>query len=275
MVYEKIYKALIDKRRKEKPVGYTETHHIIPVSFGGSNNKTNLIELTAREHFIAHYLLLKMQVKNTPQYHSMRKAFLMMSAVSPDTSLRYISSLKFSKLKEEEAQYKSIMYVGSGNSQYGTVWICNPSTKHNKKIKIDDEIPIGYYKGRNLVEKKCSCCGKVFVCLKKEKCCSSKCYENNTQSNKDIDNKECIVCGRFFTPRRMSRKTCSKECKTKAIGKGSKGNTYASKLTEDDVRSIRSFENKNKPIKELSLMFNVTEAMISYIKNNKHWKDIE
>lgn len=274
MVYEKIYKALIDKRRKEKPVGYTETHHIIPVSFGGSNKRSNLIELTAREHFIAHYLLLKMQVKNTPQYHSMRKAFLMMGVVSPDNSERYISSLTFSKLREEEAQYKSIMYVGSGNSQYGTMWVCNPSTKHNKKIKIDEEIPIGYYKGRGLVEKICPNCGKKFHTSKGITYCRVECYHNNIQENKDIEKKACKVCGKFFVPKRPSRKTCSEECKIIAIGSGSKGNTHAAKLTEDDVRSIRSFENKNKPIKELSLMFNVTEAMISYIKNNKHWKDV-
>jgi hypothetical protein len=39
---------------------YTETHHIIPKSLGGSNKKENLVKLTAREHFICHLLLTKM-----------------------------------------------------------------------------------------------------------------------------------------------------------------------------------------------------------------------
>ena len=39
---------------------YTEKHHIIPKSLGGSNDKTNLAKLTAREHFICHQLLIKM-----------------------------------------------------------------------------------------------------------------------------------------------------------------------------------------------------------------------
>jgi hypothetical protein len=39
---------------------YTETHHIIPKSLGGSNNTKNLVVLTAREHFICHLLLPKM-----------------------------------------------------------------------------------------------------------------------------------------------------------------------------------------------------------------------
>lgn len=40
--------------------GYTERHHIIPKSLGGSNAKSNLVVLTAKEHFICHLLLTKM-----------------------------------------------------------------------------------------------------------------------------------------------------------------------------------------------------------------------
>ena len=39
---------------------YTEKHHIIPKSLGGTNNLNNLVNLTAREHFICHRLLVKM-----------------------------------------------------------------------------------------------------------------------------------------------------------------------------------------------------------------------
>jgi hypothetical protein len=38
---------------------YIEKHHIIPKSLGGSNNPGNLVNLTAREHFICHILLTK------------------------------------------------------------------------------------------------------------------------------------------------------------------------------------------------------------------------
>ena len=44
--------------------GYTEKHHILPVCMGGSNVKANLVRLTAREHFIAHWLLYK--IHKTP-----------------------------------------------------------------------------------------------------------------------------------------------------------------------------------------------------------------
>ena len=39
---------------------YTETHHIVPRSLGGSDDPSNLVKLTAREHFICHLLLPKM-----------------------------------------------------------------------------------------------------------------------------------------------------------------------------------------------------------------------
>lgn len=41
-------------------IGYFEKHHIIPKSIGGTNDKSNLIYLTAKEHFICHLLLTKM-----------------------------------------------------------------------------------------------------------------------------------------------------------------------------------------------------------------------
>lgn len=39
---------------------YSERHHIIPRSLGGLDRKSNLVRLTAREHFICHWLLTKM-----------------------------------------------------------------------------------------------------------------------------------------------------------------------------------------------------------------------
>jgi hypothetical protein len=59
--YSKIYNDLIEsaKLRPNLPLlnGYTEKHHIIPRSMGGSNSKDNIVSLTAREHFVAHWLL--------------------------------------------------------------------------------------------------------------------------------------------------------------------------------------------------------------------------
>jgi len=59
--YSKIYNNLILKRQNTAiNEGYFETHHIVPKCAGGTNNKSNLIRLTPREHYIAHLLLYKM-----------------------------------------------------------------------------------------------------------------------------------------------------------------------------------------------------------------------
>jgi hypothetical protein len=57
MNYVKIYNDLIARAQTRKLIGYKERHHIVPKCMHGSNNKENLVDLTAQEHFIAHKLL--------------------------------------------------------------------------------------------------------------------------------------------------------------------------------------------------------------------------
>lgn len=58
--YSKLYHRITSNAKQRITEGYTELHHIIPQSLGGSNDKENLVDLTAREHFICHWLLIKM-----------------------------------------------------------------------------------------------------------------------------------------------------------------------------------------------------------------------
>jgi hypothetical protein len=58
--YSKLYYKITDNAKQRTTEGYTERHHITPQSMGGSNDTANLVELTAREHFICHWLLIKM-----------------------------------------------------------------------------------------------------------------------------------------------------------------------------------------------------------------------
>lgn len=60
--YTSVYYNIINKA-KSRIIAidiYTERHHIIPKSLNGTNNSTNLVILTAREHFVCHWLLTKM-----------------------------------------------------------------------------------------------------------------------------------------------------------------------------------------------------------------------
>ena len=60
MNYLRAYSEIILRSQiRGKPEGYSERHHIIPKSLGGSDNESNLTWLTGREHFIAHCLLAR------------------------------------------------------------------------------------------------------------------------------------------------------------------------------------------------------------------------
>lgn len=58
--YSSIYYSIINRAQTRILTEYKERHHIIPQCMGGTNDKSNLVDLTAREHFIAHLLLTKM-----------------------------------------------------------------------------------------------------------------------------------------------------------------------------------------------------------------------
>lgn len=58
--YNNIIKTAKLENRVKSKNQYFESHHIIPSSMGGSNDKDNLILLTAKEHFICHKLLVRM-----------------------------------------------------------------------------------------------------------------------------------------------------------------------------------------------------------------------
>lgn len=60
---------------------YYENHHIIPICLGGSDVPTNLVKLTAEEHYIAHALLAKIY-KNTLDGYKLICAFRFMSVDS-------------------------------------------------------------------------------------------------------------------------------------------------------------------------------------------------
>lgn len=80
-IYANLYSITHDERyltryikfiesRKQLKLDYNETHHICPRSMFPelTKDKTNLILLSAREHFIAHYLLMKTYMNTSMIY---------------------------------------------------------------------------------------------------------------------------------------------------------------------------------------------------------------
>jgi hypothetical protein len=149
MNYAKLYNRIIENRLNNPYNGYTEKHHIIPVSLGGADSKDNLVRLTAREHFVCHWILVKMYKGNKNSYYKMLKAFNMMCNSISKKQTRYkVCSRIFSIYREDLSKAMSALQIGENNSQAGTIWICNLETKENKKVP-NGQIPKGWVAGRN------------------------------------------------------------------------------------------------------------------------------
>lgn len=164
MNYLSIYNSIItnaiqsNRRRKsikDKSYVYYESHHIIPKCLGGSNDKENLVLLTAKEHFVAHQLLVKIY----PKEHKLVFALRMMCA-SSTKHIRNNKEYKWIKEKvaaSSSASQKGRSYgykfpkehslsVGEKNGMYG-----KNHTEHTKKIqstKAKDRDPSTYDSAR-------------------------------------------------------------------------------------------------------------------------------
>lgn len=116
--YATWYYSIIDSSltRIQNKSEYIERHHIIPKSLGGSNDKSNLVSLTAKEHFICHALLCRMCI-NRDHYFKMLNAFQRMQTSNSDQK-RYTSNL-YQYFKEEISIAKSILMSGENNPFYG------------------------------------------------------------------------------------------------------------------------------------------------------------
>jgi len=60
MNWRKIHDQIINRAKNRLLEGYSERHHITPKCMGGTNDKENLVHLTAKEHFIIHKILVEL-----------------------------------------------------------------------------------------------------------------------------------------------------------------------------------------------------------------------
>jgi hypothetical protein len=59
MSYIGRYERFIETLKNQKIEGSVEMHHILPRSLGGTDSPDNLIALTSRQHYVAHWMLWK------------------------------------------------------------------------------------------------------------------------------------------------------------------------------------------------------------------------
>jgi hypothetical protein len=70
--YNQIVKHYKELDLKKSGELYTESHHIIPKSMGGSNSKDNLVRVPARVHFLLHWMLYRIY-KTRPMVNAWNK----------------------------------------------------------------------------------------------------------------------------------------------------------------------------------------------------------
>lgn len=148
MNYEKIYNALIQKRILNQITRndcYCELHHIIPRSIRPdlTKEKTNIVALTAKEHFVAHHLLKcwykekygikhKFYIKMHDAYHCLARM-----------GKHYISAKQFERIRTEHM----LRSVGENNTRYGSRMLINEQTQEKylcPKNEIEKYISNGW-----------------------------------------------------------------------------------------------------------------------------------
>ena len=132
--YSRWYDQLIHKAQLRGPIqGYKETHHIIPRCFGGGDSKENLVQLTAREHYIAHALLWKMKV---PGVHGSKMAFAFNTFINKMTTKERginhtytISSRMYETFRKHYSQILKEKYAREGGT-----WVGRKHTEESKRL---------------------------------------------------------------------------------------------------------------------------------------------
>ena len=114
MNYLAIYNSLIESRRTTQSTTKTESHHITPRALGGDDSESNLIDLSPREHFVAHLLLAR--IHGGPMWAA--AAFMSRGGTKSAKDHR-CTSRQYEYLKAKDAEWKSGLYSGSGNPFHG------------------------------------------------------------------------------------------------------------------------------------------------------------
>lgn len=142
--YSRWYEALVTKAQNRTIDGYVEKHHIIPRSFGGSNSKTNLVNLTAREHYVAHALLWKMKFVGV---YGSKMAFafntFINKMVTNDRGVHHtytISSRVYENFRKEYSRILKEKYAEEGGT-----WVGRKHTEESKR-KIGEKSKLKEFK---------------------------------------------------------------------------------------------------------------------------------
>lgn len=141
---------------------YTNKHHIIPRSVGGSNDPDNIITLTPAQHAYAHYLFDRENGTKTFTFFAHKLGIKDLDNVTYEDCLplnmldeeraNHASEAQIESWKDEEKniirrEKMSEAKIGKVNVCVNTVWINDGTTR--KRVPAD-KIPAGWKLGSKL-----------------------------------------------------------------------------------------------------------------------------
>jgi hypothetical protein len=134
MDYKKIHDQIINRAKDRELNEYSESHHIIPRCLGGTDDPGNLVRLTAREHFIIHWLLTLIH----PYENPLKFAFWNMCQRGHSSQMRYVPSSRiyeWARLQLKGIPKPNGFQVGEGNTFYGKQHSDDSKLKISKSLK--------------------------------------------------------------------------------------------------------------------------------------------
>lgn len=142
MDYQYIYNQIVERAKYRKLIGYKEKHHIVPKCIGGNNDKENIVELTAKEHFICHRLLCKIH----PNHNGLSSALWLLINAASVYQNRYIPSAKiYQQIKIEYAKNQSKNKLGVKREK----WVCDVLSKGMEGKKKSKEHSLNISKAKS------------------------------------------------------------------------------------------------------------------------------
>jgi hypothetical protein len=246
MNYQRIYNQLIERAQNRILEGYKEKHHILPKCLGGSNDKENLVELTAREHFLCHRLLCEIYPQNIKLYQAL---WLMSTNKNKKEGKRYkVSSRVYERIKIVASEiYKNRIQtleekqkrIQSQKSQ----WL----NKRKEQGLIINEIYINnfieLYPNINLTEN--------------SKHCINYCYNNNF----NIKNIICLCNNgikRFQNYTKGYKKYCCQKC----------ANLYNKEISLQTKENNGLWDNSKERLRKKEIQ-NLSASEVEFLRRNR------
>ena len=148
MNYIDLYVNLLEKHgTKDKPEGYSERHHIVPKFDGGSDDPDNLIYLSARVHFLSHWILHRIyqSVKSARAFYGMCDAYRRPERASFSSRHYEYARKAFSELNHMKDPKHRALAASAATEQWATRY--DEMKASNAQMFKDPNHPM-YMKGK-------------------------------------------------------------------------------------------------------------------------------